>query len=43
MTNLKVGDIFNTDGIEWKIVSIHGDMAFGVNAMGQVIHIKVGA
>jgi hypothetical protein len=40
---MQVGDIFTTDGIEWKIISIRGGMAFGVNAMGQIIHIKVGA
>lgn len=40
---MQVGDIYKTDGIEWKIISIQGDMACGVNANGQVIHIKVGA
>lgn len=43
MTDLKVGDIYKTDGIEWRIISIQGNMAFGINFNGQVIHIKVGA
>lgn len=43
MSEIKIGDIYITDGIEWKIISIQGELAFGINANGQVIHIKVGA